>query len=90
MFRFTIRDVLWLTVVVAMGLGWYSDRLAVRREWESLRAERESLAEQKRQQDAQSRWLVQAWERYSPTVHWPTQIQSKAVVLPSSATESNP
>jgi hypothetical protein len=22
MFRFTIRDVLWLTVVVAMGLGW--------------------------------------------------------------------
>ena len=23
MFRFTIRDVLWLTVVVAMGLGWF-------------------------------------------------------------------
>jgi hypothetical protein len=22
MFRFTIRDVLWLTVVVGMGLGW--------------------------------------------------------------------
>jgi len=22
MFRFTIRDVLWLTVVVAMGAGW--------------------------------------------------------------------
>ena len=22
MFRFTIRDVLWLTVVVAMGCGW--------------------------------------------------------------------
>jgi hypothetical protein len=26
MFRFTIRDVLWLTVVVAMGVGWYVDR----------------------------------------------------------------
>lgn len=26
MFRFTIRDVLWLTVVVAFGLGWWLDR----------------------------------------------------------------
>src|SRR5437870_6195737 len=25
MFRFTIRDVLWLTVVVAMGFGWWMD-----------------------------------------------------------------
>jgi hypothetical protein len=25
MFRFTIRDVLWLTVVVAMGAGWWVD-----------------------------------------------------------------
>src|SRR5687767_10504661 len=23
MFRFTIRDVLWLTVVVGLGLGWW-------------------------------------------------------------------
>jgi hypothetical protein len=23
MFRFTIRDLLWLTLVVAMGLGWF-------------------------------------------------------------------
>ena len=26
MFRFTIRDVLWLTVVVAMGVAWLLDR----------------------------------------------------------------
>jgi hypothetical protein len=26
MFRFTIRDVLWLMVVVAMGVAWWSDR----------------------------------------------------------------
>ena len=26
MFRFTIRDVLWLTVVVAMGVAWWIDR----------------------------------------------------------------
>jgi hypothetical protein len=25
MFRFTIRDVLWLTVVVAVGVGWWSE-----------------------------------------------------------------
>jgi len=28
MFRFTIRDVLWLTVVVALGVGWWLDRKA--------------------------------------------------------------
>jgi DNA-directed RNA polymerase subunit RPC12/RpoP len=25
MFRFTIRDVLWLTVVVALGVGWWAE-----------------------------------------------------------------
>jgi hypothetical protein len=32
MFRFTIRDVLWLMVVVAMGLGWWSHVTALRKE----------------------------------------------------------
>jgi hypothetical protein len=26
MFRFTIRDVLWLMVVVGLAVGWWSDR----------------------------------------------------------------
>ena len=26
MFRFTIRDVLWLTALVAMGVAWWLDR----------------------------------------------------------------
>ena len=26
MFRFTIRDVLWLTVVVALAVGWWQER----------------------------------------------------------------
>jgi hypothetical protein len=30
MFRFTIRDVLWLTVVVGMGLAWWVDHVALR------------------------------------------------------------
>jgi len=29
MFRFTIRDVLWLMVVVAMGIGWWLDKRAL-------------------------------------------------------------
>ena len=44
MFRFTIRDVLWLTVVVAMGVAWWIDRQRPGRpnQWQS-RAE--ALAE---------------------------------------------
>ena len=28
-FRFTIRDLLWLTLAVAMGLGWWVDHRAI-------------------------------------------------------------
>ena len=37
MFKFTIRDLLWLTVVVAMGMAWVLDHLWMARsasEWE--------------------------------------------------------
>jgi hypothetical protein len=40
MFRFTIRDVLWLTVVVAMGCSWW---------WSSFRLERAREQFQKEQ-----------------------------------------
>ena len=33
MFHFTIRDVLWLTVVVAMGAGWCLDHLKTHVDW---------------------------------------------------------
>jgi len=44
MFRFTIRDVLWLTVVVALAVCWWTDRRlnGTQRRWQS-RAE--ALAE---------------------------------------------
>ena len=32
MFRFTIRDVLWLTVIVALAVCWGLDRAQLRRE----------------------------------------------------------
>jgi hypothetical protein len=31
MFRFTIRDLLWLTVVVALGAGWWVDHVRATR-----------------------------------------------------------
>ena len=32
MFRFTIRDVLWLTVVVGMASGWWFDRRCIQQD----------------------------------------------------------
>jgi hypothetical protein len=37
--RFTIRDLMWLTVVMAMGVGWITDH----RSTSALRAEAASL-----------------------------------------------
>jgi hypothetical protein len=37
MFRFTIRDVLWLTVVVGLAVGWWMDH------WQISSFERELL-----------------------------------------------
>ena len=31
MFRFTIRDVLWLTVVVGLGVGWLTEHVRIGR-----------------------------------------------------------
>jgi predicted DNA-binding helix-hairpin-helix protein len=75
MFRFTIRDVLWLMVVVAaFALGRLSDRISIEVERQQMReelaAERESLAiEQKmakiREAEAQAQFaeLKQVTER---------------------------
>ena len=48
MFRFTIRDVLWLTFVVALAAGWWvhakalsAENLAVRRQFEICKFERQ-------------------------------------------------
>jgi hypothetical protein len=46
MLRFTIRDVLWLTVVVAMGVGWWIDRQSIVRERMALADEKHALERQ--------------------------------------------
>ena len=48
MFRFTIRDVLWLTVVVGLAIVWLMDRNAMRRgRAESAKREAESTSHAK-------------------------------------------
>ncbi|HEY2411730.1 MAG TPA: hypothetical protein VGI40_05790 [Pirellulaceae bacterium] len=36
MFRFTIRDLLWLMVVVGLGVGWWTDHRKSMRQIERL------------------------------------------------------
>jgi len=36
MFRFSIRDVLWLTVVVGLAVGWWMDHAAADRRYRML------------------------------------------------------
>jgi len=45
MFRFTIRDVLWLTVVVALLVAWWVDRRGVENRGEIRAAKIRSHAE---------------------------------------------
>jgi hypothetical protein len=45
MFRFTIRDLVWLTVVVAMGAGWWVDHRHLAPDAEMHRGQLERLAE---------------------------------------------
>ena len=38
MFRFTIRDVLWLTVVVGLAVGWFVEHRATERRFAAQEA----------------------------------------------------
>jgi hypothetical protein len=39
MLRFTIRDVLWLTVVVALAVGWLSDHRRLEKKASKLKTD---------------------------------------------------
>jgi hypothetical protein len=45
MFRFTIRDLVWLTVVVAVGAGWWVDHRNLAPDAELHRGQLKRLAE---------------------------------------------
>jgi hypothetical protein len=74
MFRFTIRDVLWLTVVVALGVGWWIDRLAhVSRNGELERANAELSVEVRQQADK----AEEAWRVLTETVNTAGELSSQ-------------
>ena len=47
MFRFTIRDILWLTVVAALAVGWWIDQGRIRRQREALQASEQAIADER-------------------------------------------
>jgi len=47
MFRFTIRELILLTVIVAMGTAWWVDRQAMSRDRAALQEERAALTKEK-------------------------------------------
>ena len=51
MFRFTIRDVLWLMVVVGLAIGWGLEHRSIISERGVLDVERERLASQSSELD---------------------------------------
>jgi len=46
MFRFTIRDVLLVMVIVGLAVGWLIDRDRIRRERQALRTSAKALADE--------------------------------------------
>ena len=63
MFRFRIRDVLWLTVVVGVALAvWVQQHRQLASERQELAADREYLAIKQREVDRLSRQLRTSWD----------------------------
>jgi len=59
MFRFTIRDVLWLMVVVAMGAAWRYDRRMAEQEREATVKERDAaIANERRIAELRAREIA--------------------------------
>ena len=57
MFRFTIRDVLWLTMVVGLACGWGMSHMVVMARWEAAmyecQLEQQEFLHQSRRRKAQ-------------------------------------
>lgn len=52
MFRFSIRELMLVTLVVAMAAGWFTDRLMVNSEVSGLKAKLKPLEEEHRMAEA--------------------------------------
>ena len=62
MFRFTIRDVLWLMVVVGLGVGWWEQRHDMLATQSRLRAELNSAQNENHRIAADHKMLADDWK----------------------------
>ena len=73
MFRFTIRDVLWLTVLVALAVAWWLDRRSLESRFaaERLAAEEQfEKALEKSRQQAHLQWQAERIEHEATRRAW--------------------
>jgi hypothetical protein len=64
--RFAIRDLMWLTVVVALMAGWSIDRNQLRLAWRSERDEIYANWQKERDRVSRQFDLLSRWHRMSP------------------------
>jgi hypothetical protein len=72
--RFSIRDLLWLTVVVAMGLGWWSDNRTKHAAVQQAQRQRIVLKEAKRFSDDVSQMIR------NPGLEWMGPVRNWSVL----------
>ena len=75
MFRFTIRDLLWLTVVVALAISWWIDNKRIENTVAKLekegRLQREARDDELivlKELEAEHRTLVEQWRKGNPPI----------------------
>jgi hypothetical protein len=95
-FRFSIRDLLWLTLVVAMGLGWWVDRQRVLTEFRQLSSDLDRAKAWRNRAGAleqalkNENWWVN-WDLQSSDVHistlGPRGMPSSQIILRSYSTD---
>jgi len=66
MFRFTIRDLLWLMVVVALAVMLWAERAAIKRERAVLEKDRVALKAEQDDVQLKQRRLIEIFKRVAP------------------------
>jgi hypothetical protein len=83
MFRFTIRDVLWLTVVVALGMCWWRSSVLLEGDRAHARWERQELQMAFDRLDAEHQRLRREnWRLRHPGAEMPSGAPSGPTLLP--------
>jgi hypothetical protein len=88
MFRFTIRDVLWLTAVVALGVGWWADHARqMSRQREAAKIHNQDLRQflgeltALKEQNASLEMQLRAKESSGPELQIPSPDENEPAVL---------